>query len=327
MRIAVVGAGFSGLALSYHLLLKGALVDLYDEQGVGAGASGVSSGLLHPYVGEQVRRSQNADAAMEETRKLLGVAAKYCKDPVADFSGILRRATPKQRETFLKHQEVYKDVEVMEGDLVKIHSGIVVHSSSYLKGLYQACADMGLNLIVKKLENDSACELQTYDAFILAIGAGIFSFPGLEHLVLSAVRGQTLLCKWSLPVLKEALLGKGHIVPLPGGDKVHLGATYERGVEMTQPCMETALALLTPQAAVLAPEWTKIEALECRAGIRVVRPAHATPWVYKMSDKGFALTAMGSRGLLYHAYYGKMLAEMFFTSNKEKDQWNLNLSS
>jgi glycine/D-amino acid oxidase-like deaminating enzyme len=323
VRIAVVGAGFSGLALSYHLLLKGAFVDLYDEKGVGAGASGVSSGLLHPYVGEQVRRSQNADAAMEETQKLLRVASQYCKNPVADFSGIVRRVTPKQRETFLKHEEVYKDVEVMSKDLVKIHSGVVVHSDSYLKGLYQACAEKGLNLILKKI--DSSCELQMYDAFILAIGSGIFSFPGLEHLVLSAVRGQTLLCKWPLPPLKEALLGKGHIVPLTCGDKVHLGATYERGVETTLPCMETALSLLTPQAAVLAPEWKEIEVLECRAGIRVVRPAHATPWVYRMSEKGFALTAMGSRGLLYHAYYGKMLADMFFC--KEKDQWNLNSSS
>jgi glycine/D-amino acid oxidase-like deaminating enzyme len=323
VRIAIVGAGFSGVALSYHLLLNGAFVDLYDEQGIGAGASGVSSGLLHPYVGEQVRRSQNADEAMEETRKLLNIAAQYCKDPVADFSGIVRRVTPKQRETFLKHEEIYKDVEVMSDDLVKIHSGIVVHSACYLKGLYQACLEKGLNLIFKKI--NSACELEAYDAFILAIGSGVFSFPGLEHLVLSAVRGQTLLCRCPLPPLKEALLGKGHIVPLPGGDRVHLGATYERGVETSLPCMETALSLLSPQAAVLAPEWKEIEALECRAGVRVVRPAHATPWVYKMSEKGFALTAMGSRGLLYHAYYGKMLADMLFY--RERDQWNLNLSS
>lgn len=319
MRIAVVGAGFSGLALSYLLLLKGASVDLYDEKGVGAGASGACSGLLHPYVGEQVRRSQNAEAAMEEARKLLRVASRYCKDQVFDFSGIIRRVTPKQRETFLKHQEVYKDVEVMSDDLVKIRSGIIVCSSSYLKGLFEACKAKSLNLILKKI--DSACELEAYDAFILAIGSGVFSFPGLENLVLSAVRGQTLLCKWPLPPLKEALLGKGHIVPLPGGDKVHLGATYERGVATTLPCMETALSLLNPQSGVLAPEWKEIEALECRAGIRVVRPSHATPWVYKMSEKGFAMTAMGSRGLLYHAYYGKKVADMLF--NQEKDQWNL----
>jgi glycine/D-amino acid oxidase-like deaminating enzyme len=323
VRIAVVGAGFSGLALSYHLLLKGASVDLYDEKGVGAGASGVSSGLLHPYVGEQVRRCHNAEAAMEETQKLLSVASQYCKDPVSDSSGIIRRVTPKQRETFLKHQQVYQDLEVMSDNLVKIHSGIVVHSSSYLKGLYQACAQKGLNLILKKI--DSACELEAYDAFILAIGAGVFSFPGLGDLALSAIRGQTVLCKWPLPSLKEALLGKGHIVPIPGDDKVHLGATYERGVKTTLPCMKTALSLLTPQAAVLAPDWKEIEALECRVGIRVVRPAHATPWVYKMNEKGFAMTAMGSRGLLYHAYYGKMVADMLF--NQEKDQWNLNSSS
>ncbi len=322
MRVAVVGAGFAGLAAAYHLLLRGAQVDLYDELGVGAGASGVSSGLLHPYVGEQVRRSWKADEAMAATQELLQIAQNYSEDPVVGPSGILRRVTPKQRETFLKHASTYNDVEVLSDDLVRIHSGIVVHSSSYLSGLYQACLEKGINPIFQKVH--STCQLQKYDAFILAIGAGIFSFPGLESLVLSKVKGQTLLCKWPFEKpLKEALVGKGHIVPLPGGDKVHLGATYERGAKTDLPCMETAMDILAPQAAVLMPEWTEITPIECRAGIRVVRPAHAVPWVYKMSETGFALTALGSRGLLYHAYYGKALAEML---SKKRGEWDLNLS-
>ncbi len=308
MKVAVVGAGFSGLALSWYLLSKGYQVDLYDEKGVGAGASGIASGLLHPYVGEQVRRSWKALEAMDETKKLLEIAQGFSKTPVFEMSGIQRRVTPKQAQTFLKHASDYQDVEILSEDLVKITSGMTVHSSDYLLGLYKACLEKGLRLILKKIH--STCELQEYDAFIIAIGSGIFSFLELKHLVLSKVRGQTLLCKWPFPPLKSALLGKGHIVPLKEKDLVYLGATYERGIEEDFPCMETALENLIPQAEVLFPDWTEIHAIECKSAFRVVRPAHAVPWIYPMGEKGLALTAMGSRGLLYHAYFAEMLVEM-----------------
>uniref|UniRef100_A0ACD6AB10 Uncharacterized protein n=1 Tax=Avena sativa TaxID=4498 RepID=A0ACD6AB10_AVESA len=54
LRYAVLGAGFAGISVAWHLLKhssKDSLVsvDVYDENGVGGGASGVSGGLLHPY--------------------------------------------------------------------------------------------------------------------------------------------------------------------------------------------------------------------------------------------------------------------------------------
>jgi len=103
MKVAVVGAGFAGLALTWHLLQEGAEVDLYDEKGVGAGASGVSSGLLHPYIGQQANRSWKADEAIAMTKELLDISQRFSKDPVADFSGIIRKLTPKQSEVFDRH--------------------------------------------------------------------------------------------------------------------------------------------------------------------------------------------------------------------------------
>jgi glycine/D-amino acid oxidase-like deaminating enzyme len=317
MKVAVIGAGFSGLSVSIHLLLKGIQVDLYDEKGVGAGASGVSSGLMHPYPGEKAKRSWRAAEAMAETHKLLDIAQKYSKQPVKGGAGILRKITLEQREVFLKHLRDYKDVELIGDDHVRIQSGIVVHSLNYLQGLYQACLDKGMNSYFKKVH--SSCELAEYDAFILAIGAGVFTFPGLEDLKLSPTRGQALVCKWPFAPLKEAYLGKGHIVPLPTkpgeGNKVNLGATYEKTEIGKEPCLETALALLKPKAAVLAPEWKEIEVLECKAGTRVSRPSYAVPWIYKINDKGYALTAMGSRGLLYHAYFAKELVNLLIELN------------
>ncbi|XP_051204519.1 uncharacterized protein [Lolium perenne] len=54
LRYAVLGAGFAGLSVAWHLLKHSpkdsrVSVDVYDENGVGGGASGVSGGLLHPY--------------------------------------------------------------------------------------------------------------------------------------------------------------------------------------------------------------------------------------------------------------------------------------
>ena len=50
----MLGAGFAGLSAAWHLLKQSPKdsnirVDIYDEAGIGGGASGVSGGLLHPY--------------------------------------------------------------------------------------------------------------------------------------------------------------------------------------------------------------------------------------------------------------------------------------
>lgn len=307
MKVAVVGGGFAGLALAWHLLAKGAKADLYEETNIGAGASGVSSGLLHPYAGEQVRRSWQATEAIECTRSLLAEAQRFSDEPIFNACGILRKVLPKQLETFKKHAVLYQDVEILSEDLVRIVSGMTVHSSAYLSGLGRACLAKGMNLIKKRIF--ALSELEDYDAFILAVGSGIFAFPELKDLPLSKVKGQALLCRWPFPPLKESLLGKGHVVSLPKKDLVHLGATYERDFQESGPCMETALGLLAPQAAILVPGWTEIVPLDCRAGIRVVWSGHAVPLVYQTSEKGWALTGMGSRGLLYHAYYAKSVVE------------------
>ncbi|XP_020259130.1 uncharacterized protein LOC109835575 [Asparagus officinalis] len=53
-KYAVLGAGFAGLSVAWHLLKhcpkeSHMHIDIYDEVGIGGGASGASGGLLHPY--------------------------------------------------------------------------------------------------------------------------------------------------------------------------------------------------------------------------------------------------------------------------------------
>ena len=51
MKVAIVGAGFSGLACAWHLLhmqTEPPQVTLFDRKGIGGGASEITAGLIHP---------------------------------------------------------------------------------------------------------------------------------------------------------------------------------------------------------------------------------------------------------------------------------------
>jgi len=310
MKVAVVGAGFAGLALCYYLLQQGVSVDLIEAKGLGGGASGAAVGLLHPYAGEQVRRSYLADEALSEARVLLSLAQTYSKDVVAQYSGILRKADEDQAKVLLEHQEKYNDVEQLEKDLFFIRSGIVVHSSNYLDGLFSALQAKGLQW---KLQNISHMdELVDYDAFFLAIGGGVFSMPGLESFNLQGIKGQALICRWPKDVqeLSLSLMGKGYIVPMKEGT-VQLGSTYERGRKDSDVDIERAVVELTPKAQALISSWNKLDVIAGKAGVRVSRREHYFPLLASVGSKGWIISGLGSRGLLYHAYGAKKLVEQW----------------
>uniref|UniRef100_A0A7N0RG48 FAD dependent oxidoreductase domain-containing protein n=1 Tax=Kalanchoe fedtschenkoi TaxID=63787 RepID=A0A7N0RG48_KALFE len=78
LRYAVLGAGFAGLSVAYHLLKHSPRdsrirVDIYDEVGLGGGASGVSGGLVHPY-SPKAKLLWRGKECWEECLELLRVA-------------------------------------------------------------------------------------------------------------------------------------------------------------------------------------------------------------------------------------------------------------
>ena len=74
-KIAVVGAGFAGLSVCHHLL-QSCEVTVFDPLGIGGGASGISTGLLHPFPARLSIRSWLAGEGMDASRELLLVAEK-----------------------------------------------------------------------------------------------------------------------------------------------------------------------------------------------------------------------------------------------------------
>ena len=114
MKIAIVGAGFAGLSIAWNLLAQlPCEVMIFDPKGIGGGASGIATGLLHPYVGEQGRRSVLADEGMQASKELIAEVEKRINAPIALHERIIRYVqNDEQRAMFHSHCEKYGDVKL-----------------------------------------------------------------------------------------------------------------------------------------------------------------------------------------------------------------------
>jgi len=286
MKIAIVGAGLAGLAAAWNLSRNHQVV-IFDSKGIGAGASGASTGLLHPYPGEKGRRSWKADEAMQATHELLRISEEALGRPAAHYGGILKLGACLSPGS---------DVETLGDERYFIRSGVTVFVHSYLEGLWKACEKRGAELKIQKIA--SLQELDGFDAIILCVGAGIRHFPECSHLRINFVKGQALVCECAEP-LEQSIVAKQYVALTEVPGICHLGATYERDFSSEEPDLEAAVKLLKPKFRVVG----------CRAGIRVTNPAHYFPILEKLNPKTWAITALGSRGLLYHGYMGQLLTQ------------------
>lgn len=314
MRVAVIGAGLAGLSVTYHLQSLGAFVTLFDVCGIGAGASGVASGLVHPYVGEQVRRSLMANESMLALDELLHIAEKYSQHPFVVRTGIERIAqTPEQHNQLLGYCDSEDDVKHLHGDHFLITSGLTIHTETYLKALWQASFALGAQFEKRKV--DDPLSLKGFDAVVIAAGAGSLQFTSLKKARLGATRGQLLLCSAEDPALKlpRSLVGKGYIASSmsPVDSLVTVGSTYERGRIDDIPDRAYAEAHILPMAQKLAPHLT-LKTAKVRAGVRLTPRGHYLPLAGRLEGPLWVMTGFGSRGLLYHALWGKTLARAIF---------------
>lgn len=307
ISIAIVGGGFAGLALAWHLSQhKNCKVTIFDPKGIGGGASGMACGLLHPYVGQQARRSWKADEGIKATLRLLDVAESVLKQPVANRAGILRLGlNADQIENLTRHIKEHGDVEKKGDNQFLISSGITVNSSLYLKGLWKACKELGVVHYPVRVEN--LAQLKDYDRIFIAAGHETHHFEECRKYPIKLIKGQTLTCK---KTLDRSVIGKGYVALDGTEETMHLGATYERTFTSEEPCLPSALKALKGKFKGIVPD-EKFEVMSVHAGIRATNKEHYLPIAGKVDDKTWILSALGSRGLLYHAYFAeKISAEM-----------------
>jgi glycine/D-amino acid oxidase-like deaminating enzyme len=266
MKIAIVGAGFAGLALAWHLGSEHKIT-VFDEVGIGGGASGVSTGLLHPYPGRHGKLSWRGEEGLKASRALLEAASG--KKRVFADTGIQRFQTPYHPGGWMAE-------------------GITVFSRLYLEELWKVCKGEFVQRKVNALE-----ELDEYEAILLTCGASISKFANLP---VKTNIGQALLCRWNEPVA-YSMLGLGHISPTEHRDFCQVGSTYEHG---ERPDRQKALDLLE-KVAVFYPPAREFKIEEIRWGIRVAPKVGVRPIVEKVGPNVWVFTGLGSRGLLYHA--------------------------
>jgi glycine/D-amino acid oxidase-like deaminating enzyme len=334
MRFAILGAGFAGLAVTWFILhyTKGAAaVDLFDPEPIGGGASGLSSGLLHPYVGKQARVSWEASKCIKETHRLITVASQALAKPIILSKGILRPAlSDEQMADFQANAQNYSDTEwwnakqceqAIQGLKIApsrgglfIKDGLTLDVESYLQGLWQACVLHGTQYYQQGLIKPA--DLEEYDRVLLAMGPFIKNFQPLKDLPITAVKGQMLELKWpdGLPPLTFSLVGPKYIVMRPGSKSCFAGATYEHTFSSPKPEQDLAAKEIMPQIATFFPDLKEAPILSVRAAFRASAPNHL-PLVGKLSEKFYFLTGLGSRGLLYHAWIGKHVARTLLTGD------------
>ncbi len=318
MRIAILGTGFAGLSAAWHLLNLNAACEvvLFDPRGIGKGASGMAAGLMHPYVGEEGRRSFLASEGLEASIEMIDAVEAFLGESVSRRDGILRYVVSEEQNlVYLAHCNNFGDVKPQGDRSFLIESGMTIDCPRYLNGLWQMISAKGGILVqeeVSRLE-----DLKGFDQVIVAAGPGIAKFPELSSLKFSLLKGQVLTCRaqGDLKLPEKSSISKSYIALSSEKEVCYIGSTYERGLIDEDPNLALAKSLLFPKTASFFPEIDQMEVTDCKASLRVIRKGHYFPIVSKIKNGLFVLTAMGSRGLLYHALLGRLVASAILTDH------------
>ncbi|KAK2993661.1 hypothetical protein RJ640_009476 [Escallonia rubra] len=359
-------------------------IDIYDEFGIGGGASGVSGGLLHPY-SPKVKPLWGAVECWQESLRLLSIAeaAVASKEfnlgsqEIAQISNgfIVRRRGILRPAVSLKNMNTLNDnaqnclascrIESIDRDTAQnlvpnlsvpfnsafyMPGAVNVHPQRYLEALYLACEILledksnsgveGKELHFHKKCVNNLLELaEEYDAVIICLGARSAFLPELSgRLPLRTCRG--IIAHLELPdhireeypehgpsILSDAWLA------VQGPRNIHIGSTWEwrsRNYSRDVPTEEASKALeeLLPKASATYTSIQNWKFCGATAGLRAMPPltSHGSlPLLGCIDDlagenhacKFWLFTGLGSRGLLYHGWLGKLTAQAVLSCNED----------
>lgn len=332
MKIAVIGAGFAGLALAFYLKeYKNCQITIFHKDLIGQGASGASSGLMHPFSGEKCRKAPMADLGMQSSLELLRQVEQASHTSIFKAGGIIRPATDEMQEHFYKlraeeHQEIVwqnaaKTLELLPqvktiGSLF-IASGITVYAEAYIQALYTLLLDFGVTFKHKPIHHSQ--ELALFDQIVIATGSSTLDLEEFSHLPLRRNKGQILELSWpkSLKPLDYSIVGHIYITKGHSERSCFVGATYERG-DLSEECnLDSAKNLLMPKAIALINELDNEQIVSIKCGFRTSSIDNIWPIAGKIKDRNqWIFTGLGSKGLLHHAWIAKALANAIMQNNQ-----------
>ena len=312
MKIAIIGMGFSGLACALNLLTLSPHIQLtlFDQMGIGGGASGVAAGLLHPYSGLHAKLNRFGKEGFEETEKLLKISSNTLEKDVALKTPLLRVATsPALEKDYFDSSQ--KNSSVAWKPHLAPHwnfPGIVISSCYlvdcplYLQGLWKACERLGAHFVPLKI--DPQKDLKNFDTAIFATGA----YQNFPQIPIHSTKGQILeINKFPTYNLNVPVNSQSYLLKNLYKDTLIAGATFERDYCLEDADVNKAKEEIFSKLRLLYPDIDQAEVVDCRAGLRASTPNHL-PLIKKLDPKTWLITGMGSKGLLYHALYAKQLA-------------------
>ncbi|XP_021741893.1 uncharacterized protein LOC110708092 isoform X1 [Chenopodium quinoa] len=222
LRCAVLGAGFAGLSVAWHLLFHSpkefkVQVDIFDDVGIAGGASGVDGGLVHPY-SPKIKPLWRADECWTEFLNLLNVAeaaaaAASTDDFIVRRTGILRPPV-NHKILDVMHQNALTSlptcpIQTLDGaaarDLIPnlctplntaffMPLAVNLNPRNYLKALFLATqhlvnkiSSIGFPTKEITLQNKLVASLSQlgdeYDAVIVCLGARVDMLPELSGML------------------------------------------------------------------------------------------------------------------------------------------------
>ncbi len=321
-RVAIVGAGYAGLAVSYYLteLKKELSLTLFDSASLGENTSGMAVGLMHPYMGIFAKKSWKAEEAMQESLKLFQIVEKELAFSVFSQKGIFRPLLElRQKEPFetlcqkepLVHWWKEERVRSRFGSFlfpgcegIFLEKGVLVESKKYLQGLWQIVEKRGVCRVLRNIS--SLKELKDFDTIFICTGARTLELIPSFSSFLQKRKGQVIEGEWDFDPLFCPVLGRGHITFQRGS--CFLGSTYELETCCDEGSRRKREELLARIAAFL-PLVGKMRIRNIFSGTRLFQSKSYLPYVGSLDERVKILTAFGSRGLLYHAFFAKKLVQ------------------
>lgn len=293
MKIAVVGEGISGLAVAFYLK-DHAHITMFSK---GKGASYAAAGMMHKFVGDTGHKSIYADEAFLASSDILQSLKNdfYKKTPI-----IRKILNPEMKEGFLNYLQ--NDLEFLDEEHVLIKDGFLIDVPVYLHRLKQYLQHHHVQFHQKWI--DQSCVFEEFDYVIYCAGYGVKQL--VPDLKMKYLKGQSLIYE---PLFQHEmpLIAKGYLAPF--SDKVVIGSTYERAFESEDPCYEKAMELLKEPLHLHFQPYHVHTPKDVVSGVRVAHPNFNHPKIIKKTEKLFVVTGLGSRGLLYHGFLGKILKD------------------
>jgi len=234
-----------------------------------------------------------------------------------------------QLATWLDPKEVEEQCGTSSFGGVLLSNGCrVIHVPSYLQGLWGACQELAKDRVTWSVENghdasDWKARLSKFDTVVLSAGSGLFHDSILnkdpKDFYVDLVRGQSI--EMSLEAASateypnEAILCGKYFAPMPGENKVLIGATHEYQSEAFDSA--TVMDELRNRSYDLSPfVWdhgsvdriTSGYRVQTRRGTKGRMPIIGKAQQCDVHDNAYLFTGLSARGLIYHGIYGDLLS-------------------